>query len=104
MLQSRVNADHLRIRFCMHQARKSVTGLAADTFAGARVAFRQLNAERHVERLQPQTNEVLVELLHSRFMADRRIWVRSARRRFGWIGSARAVNLVKLFGLQIERF
>ena len=68
-----------------------------------RILLVQHDAERHVKRPEPSLDQVVVQLLDARLVADRRIRVRRARPGIGGIDAAFAVNMVQVLGLGVIR-
>ena len=70
MLQSRVHAADLRVALGVEQAGKAVAGIAPDALRFARVVFVEHDAERDVEGLVPERQQIVVELLNARLVGD----------------------------------
>jgi len=104
MLQRRVHADNLGIRFSVHQARKAVAGVAANTATLGRVLLVEHDAHRQEKRMIPDLLQVVAELLNAPLVADRRVEVRGTGWRFGRIDALLAMHLVEVFGLGVVGF
>src|SRR3989475_340849 len=103
MFESGVDAEHLGVRFRIDETGMSVARLAANAAAGSGVPLVQHHTKGDVERLEPQTGEIVAELLHTRLMTDRRMRIRSTGRWIRGILFPAAVHLVELLGLRVIR-
>src|SRR4029453_17635428 len=101
MLERRVDAHHLRVGLGLQQARKAVTGVAADAAALLWVLLIENDADRHVEWAVADACEVVDELLDARLVAERRVRVRRARWRLGGIAAAFAVYVIEVLGFAV---
>src|SRR5262249_35282897 len=101
MLEGGIHAEYLHVRLAVDETRVTIAGTAADAGALARRGLVEADPQRHVERPEPESREVVAEPLHARVMADRRVRVRRA----GWwvrgVLAALAVHVVKLLGLRV---
>ena len=97
------HAVDVRVRFAIHQARKTVAGAAANagTVLGRR--FVQLDRERNRERRVSSFGEFVEEFLDTRFMRNGREWVFRFRRGLGRVRSSLAMDLIESLGLGIVR-
>src|SRR6516162_5091751 len=98
MREGRIDAEHLSVCFRIHQTGVPVARFATDASADARFLFVQHHSERNMKRLEPQPCEIVAELLHPWLMADRRMWIGSAGRRFRGILGPPAVHLIEMLG------
>src|SRR5439155_6691349 len=98
------DGEHLGVRFRIDETGMSVARLAANAAAGSGVPLVQHHPKGDVKRLEPQTGEIVAELLNTRLMTDRRMRIRTAGRRIRGIFFPAAVHLIKLLGLRVIRF
>src|SRR2546427_13177221 len=103
MLESGVDAEHLGVRFRIDETGMSVARLAANAAAGSGVPLVQHHPKGDVERLEPQTGEIVAELLNTRLMTDRRMRIRSTGRRIRGILFPAALHLGGLACLPVIR-
>src|SRR5687767_2812006 len=103
MLECRIHAHHLRVRFRLKETRVTVAGAALDTAAAPRLLLVEHDPERHVERLQPGAREVAAELLHAWLVRDRRMRIGSTRRRIRGVLAALSVHLIETLGFGVVR-
>jgi hypothetical protein len=69
-----------------------------------RAAFLvEQNAERQRKRMMAEPLEIVVQLLDPRFVADRRIRVRSAGVPFRRIDAVLSMDVIQVFGLRVIR-
>src|SRR6516162_11363224 len=87
----------------MDQAWEAVAGLAADALARARVLFIELDPKRYVEWFQPETSEIVAQLLHTRLVADRWMRIGTASERVRGVDSALAMYVIQILGFQVIR-
>src|SRR2546428_14018433 len=78
MLEGGVDAEHLGVRFRVDETGMPVASLAANAPARSGVLLVQHHPEGDVERLEPQTGEIVAELLNTWLMTDRRVGGRTA--------------------------
>src|SRR3989442_13716921 len=71
MLKGRLNANHVRIGFRVHQTGKAVARRATDAFALLRILLVQENADRQVKWLVAEFLQIVTQLLDPQLMADR---------------------------------
>ena len=57
-----------------------------------------------MKRLQPQSGEVVAQLLEARFVADRRVRIGSASWGLGGVFPTSAMDLIEVLGLGVVRF
>src|SRR6516164_5999451 len=103
VLQRRIYAHHLGIRLCQDQARKAITGVAADTFACVPILFIKLDAQGHMKRLEAKAREIISQPLHSGLVAHRRVRVWPAGRWFGGVHATLAMDVIEMLRLQVVR-
>jgi hypothetical protein len=107
VLQRRVDADHLRVRLRLEQARESVHPITPDAHAvPARAALRvldEIDADREMERMQPLLVQVVAQLLDPGLVLDRREAVRRTGRTLGGVLAVAAVDPVQVLGLRVVR-
>src|SRR6266545_2981218 len=103
MCERWIYTDNLGVRLGVDQAGKAVAGVAADAAALVGILFIEHDAERRVKRPQAETGEIVIELLHARLVADRRMRIRCAGWRFSGILTSLAVDLIKLLGPGVIR-
>src|SRR5690242_8577415 len=103
MFKRRLDANHMRVRFRIHQARKTVAGAAADALRFVLLFFVEHDAQRNVERLEPELGEVVAKLLDARLVGYGRVWILRAGPRIGRVLAAVTVHVVQIFGLSIVR-
>src|SRR5258706_6780540 len=103
MLQRRVDADRLRISFGANQTWMAVAGIATNAGTGAWVLFIDPNPKRHVKRLQARSLKIIVQMLNTLLVTDRRIFVGRAGVWFCWIFTARTVHLIEVFSFSVVR-
>ena len=103
MLQRRIDAAHLRVRFRVDQARKAVAGAAADALALVRVSFVSITPSGVWNGCRPSAAKSSRELLNARLVAHRRMRIRRARRRLGRVFAALAVDMIQMLGLRVVR-
>src|SRR6266566_8384191 len=101
MLKSRIDTDRLRISLCANQTWMAVAGVATNARALARILFIDANAKRHMKWLQSGALKVIVQVLNPLLVADRRILVRRAGPRLGWIFTAVTMHLIQVFSLGV---
>ena len=106
MLESRIHANNLRIRFAVDQARKSVE--CGTTHAGARVQgltvlFIEQNAERQRKGMMAEPLQIVVKLLNARFVAYWRMAVGGARRTFRGIDPVFSMNVIQVLRFRVIR-
>src|SRR5262249_42444112 len=104
VLEHRLDADDLRIRLAVDQARITVESIATD--AGARVQrpavlFVEQHAKRQREWMMALPLQGIMEFLDARFVRDRRAGIRPARRWVGRVDPVLAMYLVELLGFAI---
>ena len=98
------NAIHFGVRLAIDQARKAITGTAANARTVLRRCFVQLDRERNGKRRISGINQPVEEFLDARFMRDGRKRILRFRRRFGRVTSSFTMNLVKRLSLGIVSF
>jgi len=86
------------------QARNPVAGFAANAIAAAWVPLIELDAKWYVKWLQPHTDKVITQLLHSWFVADSPVRIRSARWRLRGVRSTFPVDVIQMLGLPVIGF
>ena len=101
MRQRRIDADHLRVGFRLHQAWEAVAGVAADAPAAVRIGLVAHDADRHRERPVAEPAQVVDQLLDARLVAERRMQVGRTGARLGRVGAALAVHLVQMLGARV---
>src|SRR5215468_2796759 len=106
VLENRLDADDLRIRLAVDQARITVESIATDAGAGVQwlaVLFVEQHAERQREWMMALPLQGIMEFLDARLVRDWRVGIRSACRRFGRVDPVLAMHLVELLGFAIVR-
>src|SRR5262245_65454226 len=103
MLERGIDAEDLSVCFRMNQTGMPVAGVATDASAGSGVLLVQHASQRHVKRLEPQTGEVVAELLNTRLVTDRRMGIGHARRWIRRIFRTSAVHPIESLGLRVIR-
>ena len=104
VLQRWRHRNHLGVGLGVHQAGESVAGVAADAAAVHAVGLVEQNGAGCERRCVAGAPQAVGDLLHARFVRDRRMRVRRARRRVGGVaevGSALAAHLVQLFSSRV---
>ena len=94
LLERRVHADDLRVGLGIYETGMPVAPRAPNTLAFVPVLFVKHDAHGQQKRMVPDALEVIAQLLDPRLVADRRIEIGRARRRFGRVDTAPAVHLI----------
>src|SRR5215831_19557440 len=105
--EHRLDADDLRIRLTVDQARITVESIATDAGAGVQrlaVLFVEQHAERQREWMMALSLQGIMEFLDARLVRDRRTGIRAACRRVSRVDPMLAMYLVELLGFAIVRF
>ena len=103
VLERRPDAEHLRVRLRVHEAREPVALRAPDARAVGRVRLVEHDPARRVERVVARLCEVVVQQLDPRLVRHGRERIGRARGRLGRVLAARSVHLVELLGLRVVR-
>src|SRR5499427_9954721 len=106
VLEHRLDADDLRIRLAVDQARITVESIATDAGAGVQrlaVLFVEQYAERQREWMMALSLQGIMEFLDARLVRDWRAGIRSACRRFGRVDPMLAMHLVEVLSFAIVR-
>src|SRR5215213_796169 len=104
MIESRIDADRLCIRFGADQTGMTVASIATNAEALPRVLLVDPDPQRHVKRLQSRPLEIVVQMLKALFVTDCRILVRRAGPGLRRIFTTIAVYVVKMLGFRVIRF
>src|SRR5215470_1571659 len=106
VLEHRLDADDLRIRLAVDQARITVESIATDAGASVQwlaVPFVEQHAERQREWMMTLPLQGIMEFLDARLVRDRRARIRPACRRLGRVDPMLAMHLVELLGFAVVR-
>src|SRR5678815_2522325 len=104
MLQRRIDTDRLCISLSANQTGMAVAGIAANTRALPWIIFINANAEWYMKRLQTCSLKIIVQMLNTLFVTNRRIFVGRAGVWFCWIFTAVTVHLVEVFSFGVIGF
>ena len=99
----RTCAEHLRVRFRMHEAREAVAAPAAYALRERRARLVEHDPAGGVERVVAGGGEIVGELLDPRLVRDGGVGVGRARGRLGRILATRAVHVVQLLRERVVR-
>ena len=103
VLQRRLDTNHMRICFRVHQTRKAVARRTTDALALMWILFVQKNANRQMEGLVAEVFQIVTQLLNSQLMADRWKSIRLARGRFRRIFASDSVDLIQILCFGVIR-
>jgi hypothetical protein len=101
VLEGGPDAEDVRIRLCLDEAGETVEPRTAHAGALQGILLVEIHPDRQVEGLVAGADEVVVELLDPRLVADRRIGVRPGGGRLGRILPALAVDEVEALRLVV---
>ena len=103
--QDRIDADDLRVRLGVQQAREAVDPVAADARARpgreARLRLVEVDPDRQVEGVEPELLQVVAELLDAGLVGDRRVGVLRAGVALARVLAVLAVHQVEVLGLGV---
>src|SRR5438270_3677320 len=98
ILEGRIDAQHLRIRFCVHEAREAVAGVATNAWTQARICLVQHDSQRRMEWTKSGSTKIFSKSLQTGLMRYCRPGISLAGMRLGRIFTAVPMYLVEVLG------